>query len=213
MPRCWRGERTGRGQRVDTSLIGGQIWAQASEYSAYLLSGKVPGRANHGNSMIPGVYGIFPTADGWIALVGVVGADRTRFYETIGRPDLSERFAQRLYWDTEKAQLFPILDEIFATRSTAEWCALLTAAAIRHAPVRDYAAVVADPGVWTNGYLAELDGPDGVVRAVVPPVRFSDTPGAPGAVAPELGQHTEEVLLEVGYSWDDIGRLRDEGAI
>jgi crotonobetainyl-CoA:carnitine CoA-transferase CaiB-like acyl-CoA transferase len=205
--------RTGRGQRVDTSLVGGQIWAQASEYTAYLLSGNVPGRANRGNPLIPGLYGIFPTANGWIAIVGVVGHARIRFYETIGRPDLSERFGQVLYWDSEKAELFPILDEVFATRTTDEWCAVLSAAGLRHAPVRDYADVVADPSVWINGYLAKIEGPDGEVNAVVPPVRFSETPAQPGALAPELGQHTEEVLLELGYSWDDIGRLRDDGAV
>jgi crotonobetainyl-CoA:carnitine CoA-transferase CaiB-like acyl-CoA transferase len=206
-------ERTGRGQRVETSLVGGQIWAQASEYTAYLLSGNVPGRANRGNPLIPGLYGIFPTANGWIAIVGVVGRARRRFYDTIGRPDLSERFGQVLYWDSEKAELFPILDEVFATRTTDEWCALLAAAGLRHAPVRDYADVVADPSVWTNGYLAKIEGPEGKVNAVVPPVRFSETPAQPGALAPELGQHTEEVLLELGYSWDDIGRLRDDGAV
>ncbi len=206
-------ERTGRGQRVDTSLIGGQIWAQASEYTAYLLSGTVPGRAHRGNPLIPGLYGIFPTADGWIAIVGVVGRARTRFYETLGRPELAERFGQPLYWEAEKAELFPILDEIFATRPTDEWCRLLAAAELRHAPVRDYAGVAADPSVWTNGYLAKLQGPDGEVSAVLPPVRFSETPAEPGAVAPELGQHTEEVLLEIGYSWDDIVGLRDAGAI
>jgi crotonobetainyl-CoA:carnitine CoA-transferase CaiB-like acyl-CoA transferase len=206
-------ERTGRGQRIDTSLLGGQIWAQASEYTAYLLSGDVPGRANRGNPLVPGLYGIFRTANGWLAIVGVVGPARRVFYETLGRHDLEERFAQILYWQSEKADLFPILDEIFVTRPTEEWCAVLAAAGVRHAPVRDYADVVADPAVWTNGYLAKIEGPEGEVSAVVPPVRFSETPAQPGAVAPELGQHTEEVLLELGYSWDDIGRLRDDGSI
>jgi formyl-CoA transferase len=69
--------------------------------------------------------------------------------------------------------------------------------------------VIADPDVWANGYLVNVDGTD----VVAAPVRFSATPAQPSAVAPELGQHTEEVLLELGYSWDDIARLQDAGAI
>jgi crotonobetainyl-CoA:carnitine CoA-transferase CaiB-like acyl-CoA transferase len=206
-------ERTGRGQRVDASLLGGQIWAQASEYTACLLTGRVAGRANRGNAMVPGLYGIFPTADGWIAVVGVVGSARARFYEVIGRPELTEQFPQLLYWREEKAQLFPVLDEVFRTRSTAAWCDVLAGAGLRYAPVRNHAEVAEDPGVWENGYLAKVDGPSGAVDVVGTPVRFSDTPAQPGAVAPELGQHTEEVLLELGYTWEEIGGLRDAGAI
>ncbi len=202
-------ERTGRGQEVRTSLLGGQIWAQASEYTAALITGKVAGAANRGHPLIPGLYGIFRTADGWIAVVGVVGPARAAFFDVIGRPELGEQFSQFYYWDEEKAALFPELDAAFAPATTAEWCARLEAANIRHAPVRDHGEVIADPNVWANGYLTKVD--DAAVVAV--PVYFGATPAQPPAVAPELGQHTEEVLLELGYGWDDIGRFQDEGVI
>lgn len=209
-------ERTGRGQRVDVSLIGGQIWAQASEYTGYLLTGRVAGRSNRGHPLIPGLYAVFPTADGWIAIVGAVGEARTRFYEEIGRPELAEQFPQPLYFDADKAALFPRIDEAMCTRTTAEWCERFTAAGLRHAPVRDHADVAADPSVWDNGYLVRVEADDGgrVGEAIVnSPVHFSETPGVPGHAVPELGQHTEEVLLETGYGWDDITELRDTGAI
>ncbi len=205
--------RTGRGQRVDTSLVGGQIWAQASEYTAFLLTDRVPRRANRGNSMIPGLYGMFRTADGWLAIVGVIGPARAAFYQEIGAPELADRFAQTLYSEADKAELFPLIDRALSGKSTSEWCQLLRRVGIRHAPVRDYSEVVLDPGVWDNGYLARVPGPSGEVTVVGSPVRFSDTPAQPGASAPELGQNTEEVLLEAGFSWDDIARLSDEGAI
>jgi crotonobetainyl-CoA:carnitine CoA-transferase CaiB-like acyl-CoA transferase len=206
-------ERTGRGQRIDVSLLGGQIWAQAAEFTALFLTGSPSPRANGGNPMIPGLYGIFPTSDGWIAIVGVVGPARALFYETIGRPDLIERFPQLLYWAAEKAQVFPILESVFRTRSTAEWSRVLGAAGLRYAPVRTHPEVVADDGAWVNGYLASVDGPEGAMTVPCVPVRFSSTPGVAPAAAPELGQHTEEVLLEAGFTWDEIAGLQSAGAL
>lgn len=209
-------ERTGRGQLVETSLLGGQVWAQAGEITRYLMSGTMTGPSNRGHSMVPGIYGMFATADGWIAIVGVAGPLRDRFYKTIGRPDLIEQFSGLLYFDDDKAALWPILDEVFATKSTAEWCELLGAAGLRFAPVRDHAAVASDPGIRINGYIESVedpDSPDAPVDVVRTPVRFSDGISTSPVRPPELGQHTEEVLLEAGYSWDDITSLSEEGVI
>lgn len=204
-------ERTGRGQRVDVSLLGSQIWAQASEYTFYLSSGQLPGKPNRGHPMIPGLYGIMPTADGWLAIVGVVQAQRPAFYGAIGRPDLIEdaRFATPLLSPEQKAELFAILAEVFTTRPTSEWCEILAAAGQRFAPVRNYAEVAADPQVWANGYLHDDDGTTNVGT----PIRLSATPARVGGPAPELGQHTEDVFLEAGYTWEEITALRDAGAI
>jgi CoA:oxalate CoA-transferase len=210
-------ERTGRGQLVETSLLGGQIWAQAGEFTRYLMSGLASGASNRSHPMIPGIYGIFPTADGWLAIVGVAGPARDLFYRTIGRPDLIERFDQFLYFEEDKAELWPILDAVFAQKSTAEWCDLLGAAGLRFAPVRGHAEVAHDPGVRDNGYITDMEdavAPEAGVSMVRPPVRFSDTPAdLLSSALPELGQHTEEVMLEVGYGWDDISRLSDEGVL
>jgi crotonobetainyl-CoA:carnitine CoA-transferase CaiB-like acyl-CoA transferase len=202
-------ERTGRGQRVETSLLGGQVWAQASEITGHLLTGRPHGRANRGHPLIPGAYAIFSTADGAIAIVGVVGPLRQRFYELIGRPELAERFDQPLYWDEEKTELFPLVDEAMRAKTTAEWAAVLAEAGIRHAPVRGIEDVVEDPQVWANDYLVEVDGE----RVVASPVRFSESATRTSASVPEVGQHTEEVLLEHGLSWDDIAALQAAGAI
>jgi formyl-CoA transferase len=127
----------------------------------------------------------------------------------IGAPELAERFPQLLYDQALKDELFPLVGKAVSARPTAEWCQVFRDAGIRHAPVRDYAEVVADPDVWANGYFAEVDG----VRVVCSPVYFSDTPARPATAAPELGQHTEEVLLQAGFGWEDLGRLAEEGVI
>jgi crotonobetainyl-CoA:carnitine CoA-transferase CaiB-like acyl-CoA transferase len=166
--------------------------------------------------MIPGIYGVFPTSDGWIAIVGAAGAARDLFYRTIGRPDLMERFPHVLYFEDDKAELWPILDQVFATKGTAEWCGLLGAAGLRFAPVRTHAEVADDPGVVANGYIEAVEGVEASgadPRVVRPPVRFSDQVPTVQALVPELGHHTEEVLLEIGYSWDDIADLSAAGAI
>jgi formyl-CoA transferase/CoA:oxalate CoA-transferase len=204
-------QRTGRGQRVDVSLLGSQIWAQASEYTYYLASGELPGRANRGHPLIAGLYGIMPTADGWIAIVGVAGANRPIFYDAIGRPDLTDdpRFASPLLSKGQKAELFAELAEVFVERTTAEWCEILRAAGQRFAPVRTYAEVAADHHVWENGYLAEVDGE----RAVGTPIRLSDTPARVGGPAPELGADTVDVLLAAGLTTEEIAELYAASAI
>jgi len=203
-------ERTGRGQRVEVSLLGGQVWAQAAEITAFLMTGAQPGRANHGHPLVAGIYGIFPTSDGWIAVIGVTPPHKQRFFDALGRPDLFERFgATALLPHDDKAALFAELSTAFRQRRRAEWAAVLDGLGLRSAPVQAYAEVAADPQVWANDYLVETgDGP-----VVGTPVRFSETPAAVGGPAPELGQHTEEVLLEHGYTWEDIAVLRDGGAI
>ena len=204
-------QHTGRGQRVDVSLLGSQIWAQASEYSYYLASGELPGRPNRGHPLIPGIYGIVPTSDGWLAIVGVVPALRASFYDAIGRPDLTddERFSTPLLSKEQRADLFAILADVFVHKPTAEWCEILAAAGQRFAPVRNYAEVAADPHVWENGYLAEIDG-EGVVGT---PIRLSDTPAQVGGPPPELGGDTVEILLAAGYSPEQLAELYAAGAI
>ena len=107
-----------------------------------------------------------------------------------------------------------MLEEAFSTKTTSEWCEVLAAAGLRFAPVRDHAEVARDPGVRANGYIATVPDPDrpGFDLALVRvPVSFSDPPVDVAIRVPELGQHTEEVLLEVGYSWEEIASLAADG--
>ncbi len=208
-------DRTGRGQRVDVSLLGGQVWAQASELTAYLLTGELPGRANRGHPLLGGLWQVFATADGHIAISGAGRVLWPGFCRALERPELlsDPRFSSGAVASTDRQKLLDSLVDTFRGRTTADWCERLRAENQRYAPVQNYAQLAADPQVWANGYLVEADPADGPHAAVIGcPIVFSDTPAQPGQTAPELGQHTEAVLLEAGYSWPEITALREQGA-
>jgi len=206
-------QTTGRGQRVDVSLVGGMIYAQASEMTYTLLTGRNPERIDSGHAFVPTLLHTVEAADGWIHLLSGTGPGWPVFAELLDRPDLAgdERFLALMLSSDARAELVAIIDEVFPTRTLAEWEAVLTGASVRYGLVRDYEAIVADEAMYDNGYLRRVEHPDGDRVVIGTPIRMSETPLEPGAVAPELGQHTEEILLEHGYEWDDITALRDEG--
>jgi crotonobetainyl-CoA:carnitine CoA-transferase CaiB-like acyl-CoA transferase len=209
-------ERTGRGQCVDASLLGGQIWQQASEISFYLAGGRNGERANRGHAFLPAIYRVFATKDGHLVIAGVSDRERVGFFRALGRPELASdpRFATTTGILGNLADVFSELEPIFCERTTAEWVERLGAESQRFAPVNDYKAVAEYEQAYANGYLRRVEHPEwGATSIVGSPVSLSDTPAEPAAWAPALGQHTEEVLLEAGYSWDDVGRLREDGAI
>ena len=207
---------SGHGQRIEVSLVGGQIWAQATEYTHYLLTGNIPGRSNFGHPLIPAAYRIFQTADGWIGLIGLSAEAKDVFFALVGRPEMAmdPRFDALLLSPEELKSLVGELEPIFLERTTDEWCELLQEAGARFAPVRNYAEVVADEGVWENDYFVEIKDDAGQSQRVVgTPIRMSETPLQPSAIAPDLGQHSEEILREAGYSAADIEEFRTAGTV
>ena len=207
---------SGHGQRIEVSLVGGQIWAQATEYTHYLLTGNIPGRSNFGHPLIPAAYRIFQTADGWIGLIGLSAEAKDVFFALVGRPEMAmdPRFDALLLSPEELKSLVGELEPIFLERTTDEWCELLQEAGARFAPVRNYAEVVADEGVWENDYFVEVKDAAGQSQRVVgTPIRMSETPLQPSAIAPDLGQHSEEILKEAGYSAADIEEFRTAGTV
>ena len=208
-------ERTGRGQRVDVSLLGGQIWLQATEYTHLLLTGEEPGRSNGGHPLVHALYGIFPTADGCIAMAGCPEHLWPGMCRAIERPDMVDHPTFNAYFVSKEvaAEMRAFFLEVFATRTTEEWSKRLEAEAQRFCAVRSYTEVVADEQPYANGYLAKGSHAEwGDHTWVGCPIAMSDTPTRFSTDTAEIGQHTEEVLLEVGAAWEELEAWREAGA-
>lgn len=203
-------ERTGVGQRVDVSLVGSQVFAQAGEYTAHFMTGLDTRRANGGHPSLHAIYGVFATSDGHIAIVGVPPAKRRGFWSAVGLPHLAddERFASMMLSARAKEEAFEILEAAFAERTTAEWRDVLARHGQRFAVVRTHAEAATDEHLWLNGYLRRTSAGEAFVGS---PIRLGRTDVVIDPHVPELGEHTELVLLEAGFSWDEIAGLRDMG--
>jgi crotonobetainyl-CoA:carnitine CoA-transferase CaiB-like acyl-CoA transferase len=208
-------EKTGRGQKVETSLFGSAIASQAWELQTYIM-GRVKRRAGRGHGYLPTIWRTFQTKDGW-AVIGGVGDDRwPAFCAAVGMPELEHdpRFANGLVRIQNIWELYPLLDDKFLSKTTAEWIAVLEEHDMICAPAQDYEALLSDEQALANDYLIDIDHPlAGPMQAVGFPWKFSDTPAQAAPAAPELGQHTEEILLDLGCTWDDINALREAKAI
>jgi CoA:oxalate CoA-transferase len=208
-------EKTGIGQKIETSLFGSAIASQAWEIQAYIL-GRRKRRSGRGHAYLPTIWRTFKTADGW-AVIGGVGDDRwPAFCAAVGMPELEhdERFANALGRIVNIDALYALLDDKFLVKTTAEWIPVLESHDMICAPVQDYELLLDDPQALANEYLLTVEHPtNGPTQIVGFPWKFSETPAEAAPAAPELGQHTEEILLDLGYTWEEIGALRDAKAI
>ncbi len=208
-------ERTGKGQKIETSLLGGQIAMQAWELQYYMLH-QTLGKAGRGHQYIPTIWHVFKTADSYVVVGGLLPHSWPGFCKAMGLPELEDdpRFAKFFDLLSTREELYAILDETFVKKPTKEWMELLTAADCICAPVASYQDLVNDPQVRANDYIVEVNHPTrGRMPVVGAPWRFSETPVEVAAAAPELGQHTEEILQELGYSWEQIGALREQDVL
>jgi CoA:oxalate CoA-transferase len=207
-------ERYGVGQRVDASLLGGQIEMGRLQLQMYLMLGVLPPGSLMKAARNP-LYYVYQAADSkWFA-IAALQADRfwPQFCKVFGIADLEKdpRFENQVARGANFDELKPRLKEIVKTRPRDEWVRLLDKAGIPVAPVNDYADIANDPQVLVNEYIVEVNDPvEGRVRVPGIPVKLSKTPGKVERLAPELGQHTEEVLMQIcGYTWDDLAELRE----
>lgn len=206
-------ERTGCGQKIETSLLGSQVAMQAWEIQYFIAHGWIT-RAGRGHHYLPTIWRVFQTVDSYVVVGGLPENRWHGFCEVMGHPEIEKDPRFEAYGTRMQniQELYVILDEAFLTKTSAEWMALLQAADCICAPVASYSDIVNDPQVRANEYIVEVDHPtQGRMPVVGAPWRFSGTPAEIAPAAPELGQHTEEVLQELGYSWEQIEALRERG--
>lgn len=208
-------ERTGQGQMIDTSLLDGQVALLTFQAQRYFLTGKAPGWSGNCHPLIA-PYELFKTRDSYINVA--VGNDSlwARFCQSLGL----EQYVNDLRFKTNSDRLanrdalIAIIEERFSRSTTAEIVALLGGVGVPSGAVHNLAEVFADPQVVHLGLEQVMQHPTvGELHQTGIPYRFSVSPGALRLPPPRLGQHTDEVLQDLGYAKEEIGRLRQEGAI
>ncbi len=162
--------------------------------------------------------GVYITKDERMLLITALQADRywSRFCRVIEREDLEHdpRFENYQARADNRVALYEITMEAFKSRNLEEWKQRLREADIPFAPQQKINEVINDPQARANDYFVPFDHPTyGRIEVMANPIRLSETPATIRVPAPEFSQHTEEVLLELGYTWEDIARLKENGTI
>ncbi len=209
-------EKIGVGQKIDTSLLEAEVAALINAGSNYLIGGKVPGRwGNAHPTIVP--YQSFQTADSFLVLGAASEAIWRRLCPAVNRADLADdpRFAKNANRVENRQELIAILCEIFMTRATEQWVAVLNKADVPCAPVQTVDQIFAAPQVLHRNMLVEVDHPTaGKIKLAGIPVKFSATPASVRLPPPLLGQHTEDVLSSwLGMKTEEIDQLKKKSVI
>ena len=208
-------EKHGMGQQVNASHLGSMAMLQGLSLSMKLMLGEAMPRVDRKDAANPMWNHYRCKDDRWLAVAMIQGGRYwADFVRALGRPDLAtdERLQSTQGLAAHSREMIEIFDAIFATRTRDEWMRQL-----RDAPgdfiftiVNEVDDLPDDPQVRANGYVTDFEHPQyGKISVMGMPVQLSETPGGVREPAPELGQHTEEILADVlGYDWDRISELR-----
>ena len=210
-------EKTGKGQLVDTSLMGSIVSMLSLVLSAPAILGQEFPREVRAEAGNP-IYNHYRAKDDKWFILAHLQPDRywPNVCRALGMPELENdpRFDTIEARGENAEELIAIMDRQLITKTRDEWFDIFEKEGLIYTPVQSPREVVDDPQVLANDYVTWFDHPVlGRTKVVGFPWDFSKTPASVRSEAPEFGQHTEEILLELSYTWDDITKLRDEKAI
>ncbi len=207
---------TGKGQLVDVALLDSQVAWLTNVAGAFFATGQRPQKLGNAHpNIVP--YQPFRARDKYVIVA--VGSERLweRFCQALGIADTigrDPRFATNADRLRHRDVLVPMLDEIFRTQDAGYWLARLRAADIPCGPINEVDEALNDPQIIARGMIVEqMHATAGPVRSLGNPVHLSDTPVGYRRPPPALGQHTDEILSALGYSAQDIARLRAQRTV
>jgi crotonobetainyl-CoA:carnitine CoA-transferase CaiB-like acyl-CoA transferase len=207
--------KTGEGQRVDTSLFEAGIIHTYWQSALAFATGRSPEPMGSAHP-INAPYQSFPTADGWINIGAANQANWLRLLQVLDAGELGTdpRFKDNASRMANLPALVELLSERLRTRATADWLSRLDRAGVPAGPVLSILDMQRDPQALARGMIIEAEHSRlGPVKTLGLPIRFSSTPGGVRRGAPRLGEHSREVLAELGYDTRAIERLLEDGAV
>lgn len=207
----WVREKTGLGQKVETSLLQAAIAMQQPELIRVDADPSPPEQPGGGG------YGGYLCGDGVFINVGTLQRDQfQRFCLALDLPHLADdpRYSQPGQQGALRAEMYPVVEAIMKTKTSDEWLAIFDKADVPCAPILERSQVFDEPQMLDNGYIIGVDHPQaGQFKMMGIPLQLSMTPGSIRRPPPLLGQHTDEILREHGYADGEIDALKAEGAI
>jgi crotonobetainyl-CoA:carnitine CoA-transferase CaiB-like acyl-CoA transferase len=209
-------DRTGQGQVVETALLRSAAWTIGVDVAAALVDRRQPGRRGRKQAVSP-MNTRYECADGtWLIMSSHNQGVWTSFCEAVGRPDLisDPRSETPLARFTNAEELVSILDEVFAAHPYEHWATRLAPTGIIWSKVADLPTLVDDPQARAMGMFAEIEHPTtGRFETLEAPFSLSDSDVGVRGPAPEIGEDTDAVLLELGLSVDEVAALRAAGVV
>ncbi len=208
-------DASGMGQHIDMALLDTQVAMLANLGANYLVTGAAPQRAGNAHqNIVP--YQVFEASDGHLILAVGNDAQFVRFCEVAARPELArdERFIRNADRVRNRELLVPMLTELLRKQSKQQWLTALEKAKVPCGAINDLAEVFADPQVQAREMALPVAHPlNDTLRLVASPMKLSATPVQVRRAPPLLGQHTDEVLTELGLGSDERSRLRERGVV